>query len=101
MRRLTLVLLLAGACGSSSSHAPSNPPPVSNASSRGSGAGDVALRVEAVAGGHALIVDNQRDAALRLRREILVEHDAGGRWEPVDASSLYLRDNCEVASGAI
>jgi hypothetical protein len=61
----------------------------------------VQLRVEVVGGGHALIVDNRGDAPVRLQREITVEHDAGGRWERVDAGSLFLRERCDVVSGAI
>jgi hypothetical protein len=92
------LLIALGACGTSSTGTPRTPEVANTSSSAGAGA--LALRVEGTSG-HALIVDNQSDRPVSLQREIVVEHDAGGRWERVDASGLYLRDRCDVQSGAL
>jgi len=88
MNRVALLVLLA-ACGKSAA-----PPAPRNEG----GDEPLVLRVEATGGGHALVIENPTSAAVRFQREIRVSTEAGAR---VDASNLYLREECDAPGGGL
>jgi hypothetical protein len=61
----------------------------------------VALRSEAVAHGHVLVIENPTARAIRVHRQIVVEREENGTWHDIDVGLLYVRKQCNTETGAI
>lgn len=92
-RAVFLLLAFTTACGASSDPTPAPHPATAS--------GVVTVRSEPADRGHVLVVDNGTGTPLRLQRTIEVEREAGGAWEHVEASMLYLRERCDSAGGGL
>jgi len=102
---IVMMMLLAGCTRSArpgrSSGSPR--PATADAALAPRAAGVVTVRAERRSGGGAaaaaVVVDNQTDKTISLRREITVEKQTAAGYQRVDASMLYLREQCDNPGG--